>query len=179
MGRPHQGGADFAILNSPGLMMPSVFEKSSEFACSADELFALYADPEFQRSKAIALGATAAACVIEQATKEYVVIRLETTRPSFGGRREEFATMRMELDRVTRGSSWIQTVRGHERRARVEGTSTVSELSGNRARLTVEGSIDIRIPLFGRIIEGKILGAIEGIADREAAFIRAQLAARL
>ncbi len=158
--------------------MASDFETSSEFECGADELFALYADPEFQRAKALALGATVATCVVERTNDTAVVLRLETTRPSFSGRGEERAIMRMELDRVTRGSTWRQTVRGHERRARVEGTSTVSKLAEGRSRLTVAGRVEIRIPLVGRIIEGKILGAVRGIADKEAAFIRARLAGR-
>ena len=59
----------------------------------------------------------------------------------------------------------------------MEGVSVVSEVEGGRARLTVSGTINIRIPLVGRVIEGKILGAIQKIADRETAFIRDRLRA--
>ena len=155
--------------------MASSFETSSDFDCSAEDLFALHADPEFQRAKALALGAHSATCEVEATTDREVRLRLESSRDGFGGRGREVATMRMTLDRETRGSSWTQTVQGYERRASVQGVSVVSELPGGRARLTVSGTIDIRIPLVGRVIEGKILGAIQKIADREAAFIRERL----
>ncbi len=157
--------------------MASSFKTSSDFDCSADDLFSLHADPEFQSAKALALGAHTATCEIESATDTEVRLRLETAREGFGGRGKEVATMRMTLDRETRGSTWSQTVQGYERRASVEGVSVVSEVEGGGARLTVSGTINIRIPLVGRVIEGKILGAIQKIADRETAFIRDRLRA--
>lgn len=155
--------------------MAKTFTTSSEFDCSADFLFELFADVAFQEARALALGATQARCVIESESAGEVVVRVEATRASYGGRGEERSIMRMWLDRRTRGSRWTQTVVGYEDRASVEGTSDVEDLGGSRARLVVKGTIAIRIPVLGRVIESKIVGAIDRLAATEAEFIRGRL----
>lgn len=155
--------------------MARTFTTASEFDCSADTLFDLFADVAFQEARAVALGATQARCVVESKADDEVVVRVEATRASYGGRGEERSVMRMWLDRRTRGSRWTQTVIGYEDRASVEGTSDVEEVDGARARLVVKGTIAIRIPVIGRVIESKIVGAIDRLAAKEAEFIRGRL----
>lgn len=156
--------------------MTRTFETRAEFGCSAAQLFSLYADPAFQEGRARALGAHTATCAVTSETEAEIVVRLEATRPSFSGRGDESSVMSMTLDRATRGSCWTQTVRGYESRARVEGTSQVVELGPARAELIVRGSIEIRIPIVGRVIESKIVGAMDKLAAREAEYIRKYLA---
>jgi len=159
--------------------MAKRFSSKSCFDVPAPALFELYADTSFQEAKAVHMGARSASATRAERPDGKLEVTVTMVRPRHGGGdTDEHATMTMLLDPKTLGSTWRQVVRGYERRARVEGTSCVRAMGAERCELTVEGSIEIKIPLLGRLIERKIVEAIERSVDQEAGFIQRVLDGR-
>ncbi len=158
--------------------MARSFSTSSQFDVSARVLFELYGDTTFQEDKAVHMGALSATATRREREDGRVEMTIEMLRPKHGGGGEERATMTMVLDPRTFGSTWKQVVHGYEERARVEGTSTVRAEGEQRCSLTIDGTIEIRIPLLGRMIERKIVDAIERDVGKEEGFIRRTLQQR-
>lgn len=159
--------------------MARPFSTSGRFDVPARALFELYGETRFQEEKALAMGALSARATRSELPSGTVQMVLEMTRPRHGGGGgEEQAVMTMDLDPQTFGSQWKQVVKGQESRARVEGTSSVQALDEHRCELRVDGTIEIKVPLLGRMIERKIVDAIERDAHKETSFIEAALRER-
>lgn len=158
--------------------MARTFSTTSHFDVSARVLFELYGNTEFQEDKAIHMGALSASATRGRREDGRIEMTIDMLRPKHGGGGEERSTMSMVLDPRTFGSTWRQVVHGYETRAKVEGTSTVEAEGEAKCALTIDGTIEIRIPLLGRMIERKIVAAIERDVGKEAGFIRRALEAR-
>ncbi|MEZ4385960.1 MAG: DUF2505 family protein, partial [Nannocystaceae bacterium] len=50
--------------------------------------------------------------------------------------------------------------KGFEKKARAEGTIVFREASGGRSEVLVDGLIEIKVPIMGKMIEKKIVAAI-------------------
>jgi len=133
------------------------------YPIDADGLVALYKNPEFQLARSRALGTLEATC-----TREGDVVVLEETRDT--GWKPHVYVTRLTTRWDGRRATWtLERVSGPGDAA-AEGTLVV-EPRGTGSTLTLDGTLEVRVPVLGRMIERLARRGLTAEKDVEAKFI--------
>jgi len=133
------------------------------YELDADRLVALYKDPEFQLARSRALGTLEATC-----EREGDVVVLEETRDT--GFKPHLYVTRLTTRWDGRRATWELTRVSGPGDAAAEGTLLV-EPRGKGSTLTLEGTLEVRVPLLGRMIERLARRGLTAEKDVEAKFV--------
>lgn len=154
--------------------MSARFSIRMSFAADAQRVFELVSDPAFLERKAYHFGATSVDTRVRErgANKE---IELEVRAPSRWGKREDHWAMTFVYDAERLEASWVHRVFGLEDRSRVRGEIRVIERSSTRCDYLHTGTIDISVPLMGRVIERQVKKLIEQSVRDEREYIEEAL----
>lgn len=145
------------------------FTSNQRFPVPVAELFAAHADPKFQEAKALALGSTTAAASRRDEADGTIVIAIDTTEPPRWGSDAQAGTMTYRLDPKALRGTWSRLQKGFEKKARAEGTIVFRDAGGGRSEVIVDGVIEIKVPIMGKMIEKKIVAAIAEQRPKEEA----------
>ncbi len=146
------------------------FSSRQRFPVPVGALFDAHVDPRFQEEKWHALGATVARASRRDEADGTIVVEIYSSQPARWGNGEANAgTMTYRLDPKTRRGTWTRVQKGFEKKAKAEGTIVFLEDGEGRSKVTVDGVIEIRVPLMGKLIERKIVAAIASEERKEEA----------
>ncbi|MCB9706796.1 MAG: DUF2505 family protein [Myxococcales bacterium] len=149
--------------------MTARFNSRQRFPVPVDALFEAHCDPAFQEAKALALGATTAKARRRDEGGS-VVVEIDSSQPArWGGGEANAGTMTYRLDPAGLRGTWKRTQKGYEDRSRAEGTIVFRALGDGQSEVEVQGEIEIKIPLMGKMIEKKIVAAIDEQRAKEEA----------
>ncbi len=150
--------------------MMASFSSRQRFPVSVQALFDAHVDPRFQEEKWIALGATTARASRKDETDGTIVLEIYSSQPARWGNGESNAgTMIYRLDPKARRGTWTRIQKGFEKKAKAEGTIVFTEDGEGRSKVAVDGVLEIRVPLMGKLIERKIIAAIASEERKEEA----------
>lgn len=144
------------------------------FDTSAQTLFALWTDPAFQEARSKHLGTLEARCR-RRAEGGRVVVELDEVRDT-GWRPHLFEsrhTVRWDPETLTGRWTLVQT--GGPGDAGAEGRIEIRDEGPARCRLVLEGTLTIRVPLLGAMIERLAVRALRAEREKEARFVAARL----
>ena len=161
--------------------MTARFELHQVYEHPAQQVFELLNDPPFLERKALDFGATDAKVTRTTRADGMLIVTIDVWEPAHfppGNKNPSRRTMTLETDTKTRRSRWTQIVHGMEDRSTAAGDSEVVELGPNRCELITRGSIEIRVPIMGKVIEKKIVQGVENNAEKERRYVAAALATR-
>lgn len=133
------------------------------YALDADALVELYKDPEFQLARSRALGTLEATC-----TREGDVVVLEETRDT--GFKPHLYVTRLTTHWDGRRATWELARVSGPGDAAAQGTIVV-EPRGRGSTLVLDGTLEVRVPLLGRMIERLARRGLTSEKDVEAKFI--------
>jgi len=146
------------------------FSSRQRFPVPVGALFDAHIDPRFQEEKWLALGATTARASRKDEADGTLVVEIYSSQPARWGNGEANAgTMIYRLDPKTLRGTWTRVQKGFEKKAKAEGTIIFQEDGEGRSKVEVEGVIEIRVPLMGKLIERKIVAAIASEERKEEA----------
>ena len=146
--------------------MTASFTSRLRVPAPVDALYAAFTDPAFLEARARALGALRAAASRRDEGAVLVLV-LDTEDPPNPGQDKNVGTMTWRLDPATRRGTWQRVQHGFEKRSRAEGTIAMVAAGDGAAELVTAGEIEIKIPLMGKMIERKIVEAIDKQRGRE------------
>jgi uncharacterized protein YndB with AHSA1/START domain len=156
--------------------MAATFSTRSDYDVSPRRLFELLTDPEFLERKAKHFGADEAQVTRSEEADGTVVVTTVTKKPAHWGSGIDHAEMTLRMHPETLEGTWAHRQIGMEDKSKAEGTCRI-EGEGDRSSYHSSGSIEIRIPVLGRMIEKRIKAGIEEGTQKEAAYIRDTLRA--
>jgi hypothetical protein len=145
--------------------MTTKVKRETVFELQADQLLAVLTSGEFQVAQRKADEAVVDARFHEVSrTAERVVFEIRSTEYERGltglNKKKTFESVtRNEWDLKNRKARWSYSSPQTDR-ATIAGTNAI-EAVGDRAKLTFEASVDIRIPLIGKKIEEKVASGLE------------------
>ena len=146
------------------------FSSRQRFPVSVDALFNAHVDPRFQEEKWLALGATTARASRKDEVDGTIVVEIYSSQPARWGNGEANAgTMIYRLDPTSQRGTWTRIQKGFEKKSRAEGTIVFLSDGEGRSKVKVDGIIEIRVPLMGKLIERKIVSAIASEERKEEA----------
>ncbi len=155
------------------------FSSRQRFPVPVQALFDAHVDPRFQEEKWTALGATTARASRRDEADGTIVLEIFSAQPARWGDGESNAGTRIyRLDPETRRGTWPRVPKGFETKVKAEGTIVFSEDGEGRSKVAVDGVIEIRVPLMGKLIERKIVAAIASEERKEEATATALLLRR-
>ena len=138
------------------------------FDASAEALFALLTDPEFQRERSRHLGTLEARC---ERRDDPLVLVLDEVRDT-GWRPHLFESRHTtRWDAATRTAEWELRQTGGPGDARASGTLRIVDAGPSRCRLVLDGRLEVRVRLLGPMIERLAVPAFRAERKMEAAFV--------
>lgn len=157
--------------------MPGRLYDERAFEVPPDALFALLTDPAFQEARSRHLGTLRARCTRED-DGDAVVMILDEVRAT-GWEPHRFESRRTtRWDPIARTATWTLAQTGGPGDTAAEGRVTIREDGPGRCRLVLEGTLRVRVPVIGSMIERVAARAFRGERAEEGRFITRALAGR-
>ena len=138
------------------------------YAVTPARLAAMWRDPAFQEARSAHLGTLAARCAVEGDT-----VVLEETRDT--GWPPHLYVTRMTTRWEGLRARWTIERLAGPGDARATGSLEIRPAPAG-ASLTLEGTLEVRVPILGGLIERLARRALVGERDREAAFVAVWIA---
>lgn len=145
--------------------MTQRFKSVMILPASCDRVFELLTSPEALRACGVHLGAKIVRAQRRE-EGEGVIVEVYNEKQGQTGHGEDKSTRTTTWNVDRRRGSWVHVQHGMEKRARAEGTVRLQE-QDEGCRYTVEGEIQIKVPIVGKMIEKKVVEALEKEAERE------------
>lgn len=155
--------------------MTQEFKSVTILPAGCEQVFSMLTDPHAIEALEKELGAHVARCERKEPPGAGVVFSVYTEKPGHGGDDKlarSTRTTTWEADKM-RGR-WVHLQHGQEKRARVEGTVRLQP-QDEGCRLTIEGEIQIRVPIVGKFIEKKVVESFEQQREKERRFFETYL----
>lgn len=145
------------------------------FDASAARLFALLTDPRFQEARSAHLG------TLEARARRWreggaLVVALDEVRDT-GWRPHLFESRHtVRWDPAARTGRWTLVQTGGPGEAGAAGRIAIRDEGPGRCRLALEGTLHVRVPVLGPMIERIAARALRAERAKEARFVAARLA---
>lgn len=148
-------------------------EDERRFDCAPAALLALYMDPAFQERRSVHLGALEARCA-----RRGDVLSLEETRDTGWAPHVWRSRMTTRWDVERLAARWTLERLEGPGDASAEGELSIAARGEGACLLRLTGTLRVRVPLLGGMIERLARRALVAERGREAAFVRAALRER-
>lgn len=161
--------------------MAKTYRFRNRFDASRDRIQELLIDPDIRESEAIEVArAVEASCEVEERgpdVRRLVVHEKEYARGMDGKRdtsRTEDVTLTIDWDTSAYRCDWTWSMASQAERVFVSGSTTL-EPDGDGCRVIEEGRVEVKVPVIGKMIEGKVVGGIEKARPRWVAWLEGKL----
>jgi hypothetical protein len=161
--------------------MARTYKFRNRFDATRDRIQELLTDPSVRESEALEVArAIEARCEIEEprpGRKRLVIREKEYSRGMDGKRdtsRTEDITLTVDWDASAYRGTWTWSMASQAERVLVSGSTTL-EADGKACTVVEEGRVEVKVPVIGKMIEGKVVGGIEKARPRWVDWLKARL----
>ncbi|MBW2264381.1 MAG: DUF2505 family protein [Deltaproteobacteria bacterium] len=161
--------------------MTKTYKFNDRFDASRDRIQELLTDPELRKSEALDVARSLeASCELTEprpGIKRLVVKEKEYARGMDGKKdtsRTEDITLTIDWDTSAYRCDWTWMMASQAKRVFVSGTTTLLPV-GDGCTVIEEGRVEVKVPVIGKMIEGKVVGGIEKARPRWVAWFKEKL----
>jgi hypothetical protein len=161
--------------------MAKTYRFKNRFEATLERIEELLIDPEVRKSEALEVArAVEASCEVDEpraGIKRIIVHEKEYARGMDGKKdksRTENVTLTIDWDTSAHRCKWTWSMESQKDRVFVTGSTTL-ESDGKSCYVIEEGRVEVKVPMIGKMIEGKVVGGIEKARPRWVDWLKGQL----
>ncbi len=152
--------------------MAKTYKFTNRFNATKDRVQELMTDPRVREQEAVEIArAIEAKCVVEHPRDG--LTRLVVHQKEYGrgmdGKRDtsvvEDVTLTIDWNTTAYRCDWTWSMASQKDRVHVKGT-TALVADGNACKVVEEGHVEVKVPMIGKMIEGKVAAGIEKVRPR-------------
>jgi len=161
--------------------MTKTYKFRDHFDASRDRLQELLTDPAMREAEALEVARSLeASCALTEprpGVKKLVVKEKEYARGMDGKKdtsRTEDITLTIDWDTSAYRCDWTWSMASQAERVFVTGSTTLLD-AGEGCDVIEEGKVQVKVPMIGKMIEGKVVGGIERARPRWVDWLKGKL----
>lgn len=161
--------------------MAKTYKFTNRFKANRDRVQECMTDPAIREQEAVEIAhAIEAKCSVEEprdGLKKLTVRQKEYGRDMKGKRDKsviEDVTLTINWDTQKYRCDWTWSMASQKDRVFVKGSTTLQE-DGDATRVLEEGHVEVKVPMIGKMIEGKVVAGIEKARPKWAAWFEKKL----
>ncbi len=161
--------------------MTKTYKFKDHFDASRDRIQELLTDPKVREAEALEVARSLeASCTLTEprpGIKKLVVKEKEYARGMDGKKdtsRTEDITLTIDWDTSAYRCDWTWSMASQAERVLVSGSTTLLA-DGDSCNVIEEGRVQVKVPMIGKMIEGKVVGGIEKARPRWVAWFKEKL----